>query len=72
MRPDLSQWHSSARYVRVEDGLTASGLAWEWLRRIEAYGHDYRVFAKAGADRRPLVAKIQAQWGLQFPRRSLA
>ena len=72
MRPDLSQWHASERYDHVEDGLTASDLAWEWLRRIEAYGRDYLAFAEAGVDRRPLVARIQAQWGLQFPCRSLA
>lgn len=72
MRPDASQWRSSAFYDHVEERLTASDLAWEWLRRIEAYGHDYMAFARTGADPRPLVARIHARWGLQFPRRSLA
>ena len=34
MLPDASNWRSAAHYDHVEK-LTASGLAWEWLRRNE-------------------------------------
>ncbi|WP_438590756.1 transcriptional regulator domain-containing protein, partial [Escherichia fergusonii] len=32
MTPDASGWRSSERYAHVAD-MTASDVAWEWLRR---------------------------------------
>jgi hypothetical protein len=36
MTPDASLWRSPAHYDHIDD-LTASDLAWEWLRRNDAY-----------------------------------
>lgn len=68
MTPDASGWRSSAGYVHVED-LTASDLAWEWLRRNDAYDHDFEALAQVGADTQLLTDKIQQHWGLRFPGR---
>ena len=56
MLPDASVWRSSARYDHVEK-LTASGLAWEWLRRNEAYDQDFEAYAAPGADQAALTAE---------------
>ncbi len=66
MTPDASQWRSPARYDHIED-LAASDLAWEWLRRNDAYDHDYEAFDGAHVDRQELTVKIRQQWGLRFP-----
>ncbi len=66
MMPDASVWRSSARYDHVEK-LTASGLAWEWLRRNEAYDHDFEAYAAPGADRAALTEDIRRRWRLRFP-----
>lgn len=71
MMPDASAWRSSARYDHVEK-LTASGLAWEWLRRNEAYDHDFEAYAAPGADRSAFTEKIRQRWRLRFPGRSCA
>ena len=69
MTPDASGWRSSAGYDHVED-LTASDLAWEWLRRNDAYDHDFEALAHADADPQKLTDKIRQHWGLRFPGRS--
>lgn len=66
MTPDASHWRSPARYDYIER-LTASDLAWEWLRRNDAYDHDYEAFDHAPVDRQELTGKIRQQWGLRFP-----
>ncbi|MGE0294228.1 MAG: DUF6499 domain-containing protein [Hyphomonadaceae bacterium] len=68
MTPDASGWRSSKGYDHVEQ-LTASDLAWEWLRRNESYDHDFRGFAQTKGDPRPLTDKIRQRWGLRFPGR---
>lgn len=67
MTPDASTWRSSAEYDRL-DTLTTSDLAWEWLRRNDAYDADFEAFSthRAGSDR--LSERIR-RWGLRFPRR---
>lgn len=60
-----------AHYDHIDD-LTASDLAWEWLRRNDAYDHDYEAFDDAHVDRQELTGKIRQQWGLRFPCRSSA
>lgn len=67
MTPDASTWRSSAEYDRL-DTLTASDLAWEWLRRNDAYDADFEAFStyRAGSD--TLSERIR-RWGLRFPRR---
>jgi hypothetical protein len=67
MTPDASTWRSSAEYDHL-DALTASDLAWEWLRRNEAYDADFATMTAADAPS-ALTEKIQQRWGLRFPRR---
>ena len=69
MTPDASQWRTSASYDHVER-LTASSLAWEWLRRNDAYDQDFEALMQADSDPGPLTDKIRQQWGLRFPCRS--
>ncbi len=66
MTPDASQWRLPARYDHVDD-LTASDLAWEWLRRNDDYEHDFDALGSADADQQVLTEKIRQQWGLRFP-----
>ncbi|WP_245314623.1 transcriptional regulator domain-containing protein [Labrys sp. WJW] len=68
---DASQWRSSAPYRHV-DNLSASDLAWEWLRRNEAYGRDYAASIGPDANHDAQAMRIRQQWGLQFPGRSFA
>lgn len=66
MTPDASTWRSSAEYDHL-DVLTPSDLAWEWLRRNDAYDADF----EASGRRTPksLTERIRQRWGLRFPRR---
>lgn len=66
MMPDASQWRSAARYDHVEK-LTASGLAWEWLRRNEAYNQDFEALSGKETDTTVLTEKIRQRWRLRFP-----
>ncbi|WP_423416169.1 DUF6499 domain-containing protein [Hyphomicrobium sp. B1] len=66
MTSDASEWRSSASYDHVEE-LTASGLAWEWLRRNEAYGRDFRAVMERDVDPTRLMHMIWKNWGLRFP-----
>ncbi|MFK3664179.1 transcriptional regulator domain-containing protein [Ochrobactrum teleogrylli] len=68
MTPDASIWRSS-EYDHL-DGLTASDLAWEWLRRNDAYDADFEASASARGMHEPLTVRIRQQWGLRFPGRS--
>ena len=63
MTPNASTWRSSADYEHL-DVLTPSDLAWEWLRRNDAYDADFE------GDPEPLTERIRQRWGLRFPRRS--
>ena len=66
MIPDASGWRSSALYLHV-DGLAASDIAWEWLRRNEAYDHDFDVYSLKKEDPQVRTDRIRQQWGLRFP-----
>ena len=66
MVPDASGWRSSALYLHV-DGLAASDIAWEWLRRNEAYDHDFDAYSRNKADPQSLTDRIRQRWGLRFP-----
>ncbi len=66
MTPDATRWRSSASYDHVES-LAASDLAWEWLRRNDAYDEDFEALMQADADPQPLTDKIRQHWGLRFP-----
>nr|WP_323718364.1 DUF6499 domain-containing protein [Paracoccus aminovorans] len=71
MIPDASTWRSSADYDHL-DALTASDMAWEWLRRNEDYDADFEAAASARGDPDPLTEQIRQRWGLRFPGRSSA
>ena len=68
MAPDASGWRSSTAYEHVDD-LSASDLAWEWLRRNDAYVEDYRELSEGKTDIQTLTDKIRRRWGLRFPGR---
>lgn len=68
MTPDASQWRLSAHYDHVDD-LTASDLAWEWLRRNDDYDHDFEALDGANVSPQALTEKIRQHWGLRFPGR---
>ena len=71
MMPDASHWRMSACYDHVEK-LTASGLAWEWLRRNETYNQDFEALSAKDADRVMLTEKIRQRWRLRFRGRSVS
>ncbi len=66
MTPDASGWRSPTGYEHVDD-MTASDLAWEWLRRNESYDKDFQALTATKEDPRPLTDKIGQRWGLRFP-----
>ncbi|ASV86440.1 hypothetical protein CES85_2349 [Ochrobactrum quorumnocens] len=68
MTPDASTWRSS-EYDHL-DKLTASDLAWEWLRRNDAYDADFEASASAREVPEPPTERIRQRWGLRFPGRS--
>nr|WP_245427238.1 DUF6499 domain-containing protein [Pleomorphomonas carboxyditropha] len=67
LTPDASHWCSSASYDHVED-LTASELAWEWLRRNDVYDRDFEALTRTDTDPQSLTDKIRQRWGVRFPR----
>lgn len=66
---DASTWRSSAEYDHL-DGLTASDLAWECLRRNDAYDADFQASLAGRGDPETLTEQIRRRWGLRFPGRS--
>jgi hypothetical protein len=71
MLPDASHWHSAAHYVHTEN-LSASDLAWGWLRRNEAYDKDFEAYCANGSDKAALSETIQRRWGVRFLHRPLS
>jgi hypothetical protein len=71
MLPDASHWRSAAHYARIEN-LSASDLAWEWLRRNEAYNKDFEAYCADGSDKAALSETIQRRWGVRFPDQPLS
>jgi hypothetical protein len=71
MLPDASHWRSAAHYAHIEK-LNASDLAWEWLRRNEAYDKDFEAYSANGSDKAALSEAIQRRWGVRFPHRPLS
>ncbi|WP_082697569.1 transcriptional regulator domain-containing protein [Novosphingobium fuchskuhlense] len=69
MMPDASHWRAASRYDHV-DILSGSGLAWEWLRRNEAYNEDFETFSTHIEEASTLTAKIRERWRLRFPDQS--
>lgn len=68
MTQDPSDWRSTVDYGYVEQ-LSASDLAWEWLRRNEAYGRDFKALTSADADVPLLTERIRQHWRLFYPAR---
>ncbi|CAM4382657.1 transcriptional regulator domain-containing protein [Palleronia rufa] len=69
MPSERSGWRSSAEYDYVED-LSASDLAWEWLRRNKRYAKDYATLSKAAPADASLKEALLEKWGLRFRGRS--
>jgi len=69
--PSAADWRSSAAYEHVDE-MSASDLAWEWLRRNEAYDEDFQELSKAKTDSKALTDKMRRRWGLRFPHRPAA
>lgn len=65
MALDTSRWRSSSTYDFV-DGLVASDLAWEWLRRNADYQRDYADIERGVADPQRYRDIVRTRWGLQF------
>ena len=57
MTPNASTWRSSADYEHL-DVLTPSDLAWEWLRRNDAYDADFQELSDRKTDPHALTEKI--------------
>lgn len=66
MTPDASGWRSSAAYEHVDE-MSASDLAWEWLRRNDAYDEDFQALIDQRADPQTLTDRIRQHWRLRFP-----
>ena len=66
MTPSAAGWRSSTAYEHVEE-ISASDLAWEWLRRNDAYDEDYEELRKGKTDVQTMTDKIRRRWGLRFP-----
>jgi hypothetical protein len=60
MTPDATQWRISTNYDHLDD-LTASDLAWEWLRRNDDYDHDFEALGRTDVDPQLLTEKIRDQ-----------
>lgn len=69
MPSDQSGWRSTAEYDYVED-LSASDLAWEWLRRNKRYSKDYATLSKAATDNASTETAFLKKWRLRFRSRS--
>ncbi|WP_241693565.1 DUF6499 domain-containing protein [Caulobacter sp. SSI4214] len=67
--PDPSQWRASANYDHV-DRLSASDLAWEWLRRNDAYDRDFTALLHRDISPEQDLEDFRLRWGLRFPCRS--
>lgn len=68
MTPSAAGWRSSAAYEPIDE-MSASDLAWEWLRRNDAYDEDFQELSEAKTDTKALTDKIRRRWGLRFPHR---
>ena len=68
MLPDPSGWRATNDYSHAEK-LSASDLAWEWLRRNEAYDRDYQKLMSEESDVSSLREELRQQWRLFYPAR---
>lgn len=68
MTSDTSTWRSAAAYEHLET-LTASDLAWEWLRRNEDYRADFKALKADQDGPDQWLNRIRSRWGLRFRRR---
>lgn len=69
MTPDASAWRSLKEYAHL-DVLTASDVAWEWLRRNDAYDADFEALTLADGAPKALTDHFRQRWGLRFSCRS--
>lgn len=62
-----ANWRDEASYDYI-DGLSASDMGWEFLRRNEDYRRDYSTVSKEEAPDTRIEAVCRF-WGLRFPDR---
>lgn len=65
MKPDTSRWRDNISYEFFDD-LPIEGLAWECLRRSDAYQRHYLAIVREGTEREPFSTEAQERWGLRF------
>lgn len=65
MKPDASHWRNNSSYEFFDD-LPIEGLAWECLRRSDAYQRHYLALVREGTEREPFSTEAQERWGLRF------
>lgn len=65
MKPDTSHWRDNKSYDFFDD-LPIEGMAWECLRRSDAYQRHYLALVHEGTEQNPLSTEAQARWGLRF------
>ncbi|MER9713296.1 DUF6499 domain-containing protein [Mesorhizobium sp. M0174] len=66
MKPNTSRWRDNNSYDFF-DSLPIEGLAWECLRRSDAYHRAYLGLVHSRTEREPFPAEAQKRWGLRFP-----
>ena len=65
MVQDGEDWRAGSTYDYLDD-LTASDLAWEWLRRNQRYGEDYSAIEEGKGDPDTARRRLRSLWGLRF------
>lgn len=66
MIPDRSRWRSPEPYTYIER-LSPPELAWEWLRRNEAYQQDFTASQTSGVTNPKVLDALRNKWGLRCP-----
>lgn len=69
MRLDPLGWRDSRNYDYFDE-LSVEGLAWECLRRNDAYRKFYRSLVISAVDAELLPPEAELRWGLRFRRGS--
>ncbi|MBS1164388.1 MAG: hypothetical protein H6R00_413 [Proteobacteria bacterium] len=63
-----TDWRSPAAYAHARS-ISASGFAWEYLRRDEDYRRDYQRVVALSQSSSDAKAAFSERWGLRFPGR---
>ena len=61
-------WRQAAQYQQAEV-IAVSGIAWEYLRREEAYHRDFHRLNGRKSQAATTLEAFSERWGLRFPPR---